>query len=90
MALWEKSAVLRLHAPLPSGAAMKKERKMSDTSMPADTEANQNSPGLSAEVQRAMGTRIRAAYGELVREPLPDKFKELLDKLAQSEKKSDH
>ncbi len=68
---------------------MTKEREMSDTPLPATSEMDQNAPGLSPEVQRALGTRIRAAYGELVREPLPDKFKELLDKLAQSEKKSD-
>ncbi|MEQ1652421.1 MAG: NepR family anti-sigma factor [Hyphomicrobium sp.] len=68
---------------------MTKENEMSDTPATGSSVPDQNAPVLSPEIQRALGTRIRAAYGELVREPLPDKFKLLLDQLAQSEKKSD-
>ena len=43
---------------------------------------------LPPEAQDAIGRRLRSVYGELVAEPLPDKFRELLDRLAKSEKQS--
>lgn len=68
---------------------MTKEPPMSDADCQGKKEADCNTPALSPEVQNSLGTRIRAAYGELVRAPLPDKFQKLLDQLAQSEKKRD-
>ncbi len=67
---------------------MSKDKEMPDTHSTGSADGDPNAPMLSPEVQRALGTRIRAAYGELVREPLPDKFKELLEQLAKSEKPS--
>jgi hypothetical protein len=69
---------------------MTKDNEMCDNHATGSAEPDPNAPVLSAEIQRALGSKIRAAYGELVREPLPDKFKKLLEELAQSEKKSDN
>ena len=40
---------------------------------------------LPVELQGLIGQRLREAYNELVREPVPDRFLILLQKLKQSE-----
>lgn len=39
----------------------------------------------NAEVRDAVGRRVRASYGELIQQPVPDKFLQLLDKLSVAE-----
>ena len=43
---------------------------------------------LSVEAQEAIARGLRNAYGALLDAPLPDKFANLLEALASSEKKS--
>ena len=38
-------------------------------------------------VQDEIGRRLRAVYGQLAEEPLPDKFRKLLQELANSDNK---
>lgn len=67
---------------------MKKERAMHDkTDAATEPEPAAPNPGLTSESQDLLGAKLRSAYGDLVREPLPDKFKALLEELAKSEKK---
>jgi len=40
---------------------------------------------LPAELQGMIGQRLREAYIELINEPVPDRFVDLLQKLKQSE-----
>ena len=42
-------------------------------------------PALSADAQDNIGRQLRRHYGALVSEPLPDKLRDLLEKLAQAE-----
>lgn len=41
---------------------------------------------LPVEVQIMLGERLRVVYGELLAEPLPDKFSHLLEQLARGDK----
>lgn len=43
---------------------------------------------LPAELQGQIGNRLREAYDELVREPVPDRFSQLLDQLKAAEAKA--
>jgi hypothetical protein len=46
---------------------------------------------LPAELQGQIGQRLREAYNELISEPVPDRFIQLLQQLKQSEDKGpDH
>ena len=54
--------------------ATSKENSASDASLPA-------------AVQGKLGQKLREVYGQLLSEPLPDKFTVLLQELAKSEKK---
>jgi hypothetical protein len=40
---------------------------------------------LTKELQSHIGGKLRAAYGQLVQEPVPDRFAELLKQLADAE-----
>jgi Anti-sigma factor NepR len=42
-------------------------------------------PALPPFVQEEIGRRLRAVYGKLAAEPLPDKFVKLLDELSKSD-----
>ena len=41
---------------------------------------------LSSEVRILLGQRLRAVYASLVREPVPERFLELLERLEATEK----
>lgn len=41
---------------------------------------------LEPEVQQALGRELRALYHEVLSEPVPDKFRQLLDQLEDQEK----
>ena len=56
--------------------------------------ATKNEPGeqgstkrvpLSKELQDHIGGKLRAAYGQLVQEPVPDRFADLLKQLSEAE-----
>ena len=40
---------------------------------------------LSRELQQHLGGKLRAAYGQLVQEPVPDRFADLLKQLSDAE-----
>ena len=40
-------------------------------------------PALDRTIQSAIGDQLRAMYDELLEQPVPDRFKELLDRLGQ-------
>jgi hypothetical protein len=42
---------------------------------------------MDGSVERAIGSRLRAYYDEVAREPVPDRFVELLQKLDEDSKK---
>lgn len=42
---------------------------------------------LPTEIRGELGRQLRQVYGELLAEPLPDKFSQLLNDLAKSEKR---
>ena len=46
-------------------------------------DADVDGPGLDRIIQAQIGDKLRAMYGELVEQPVPDKLAALLDQLAQ-------
>ncbi|MEZ5856437.1 MAG: NepR family anti-sigma factor [Hyphomicrobiaceae bacterium] len=47
--------------------------------------SSRNRP-LPPEAQGRIGQKLRQVYGEMLSEPMPDKFSKLLEKLAKSER----
>jgi hypothetical protein len=43
-------------------------------------------PLVGQEIQDHLGSKLKATYDDLVSQPVPDKFKQLLDELARREK----
>jgi hypothetical protein len=43
-------------------------------------------PELDANIQRHLGQKLKASYDDLIRQPVPDKFRELLEELERKEK----
>ncbi|MEL6505074.1 MAG: NepR family anti-sigma factor [Pseudomonadota bacterium] len=41
-------------------------------------------PGLDSETQAQLGKKLKEAYADVINEPVPDRFKDLLDQLAAS------
>jgi hypothetical protein len=52
------------------------------------TENSGKSRGADNAVERAIGSRLRAYYDEVAREPVPDRFVELLKQLDDNAKKN--
>jgi len=44
-------------------------------------------PGVDKDVRNHLGRKLKASYDELVRQPVPDRFRQLLDELERQEKK---
>lgn len=44
-----------------------------------------NGKGLEGEAQRHIGRMLKATYDEIAQEPIPDKFRALLDQLGASD-----
>jgi Anti-sigma factor NepR len=42
---------------------------------------------LDPDIQRHIGRKLKASYEELIKQPVPDKFKILLEELQRKEKK---
>lgn len=57
-----------------------------DTDKSGDGANDTVRPQLSGSLQGHIGRQLRAAYSELVQEPIPDRFSKLLDELAKSQK----
>lgn len=49
--------------------------------------AADEAPHLSPSLQGHLGRQLRAAYSELIQEPMPDKFAKLLEELSVSQSK---
>lgn len=72
------------------------DKKRSQTDMPSDAigdarpvtggRANAKGPALPPEVQGQIGKQLRQVYGQLLSEPLPDKFAKLLEHLGKPER----
>ena len=43
---------------------------------------DENAPGLDRIIQAQIGDKLRTMYGELVEQPMPDKFAAILDRLS--------
>jgi hypothetical protein len=43
---------------------------------------------LTKELQEHIGGKLRAAYGELIQEPVPERFAQLLKQLGEAELKT--
>jgi Anti-sigma factor NepR len=63
----------------------KEEQRDEDSSM-SDGPPRAGDASLSVTAQETIGRKLREVYGQLLCEPLPDRFSALLDKLAKSEK----
>lgn len=44
-------------------------------------------PAIDHRIQSHLGRKLKEAYEELVREPVPDRFRQLLDELERKENK---
>jgi Anti-sigma factor NepR len=44
-------------------------------------------PMLDQAIQKHLGRKLQATYNDLVSQPVPDKFRQLLDELERQEKK---
>jgi Anti-sigma factor NepR len=42
---------------------------------------------VGQEIQNHLGRKLKATYDDLVQQPVPDKFRQLLDELERQEKK---
>ena len=43
--------------------------------------------GISQDIQNHLGRKLKASYDELVRRPVPERFRQLLEELEKREKK---
>lgn len=59
---------------------------MSGSDPDSKLETTQEGVTLPKEIQGELGRKLRQVYGELLSEPLPDKFSKLLSDLASTEK----
>jgi Anti-sigma factor NepR len=72
------------------------DKKRSLTEMPSDAigdarpvtpgRVDVKGPALPPEVQGQIGKQLRQVYGQLLSEPLPDKFSKLLEQLGKPER----
>lgn len=67
--------------------------EMNESNSPAKGRApgarSQTGRALPKEVQSHLGRKLQAVYGEMVQEPVPDKFMNLLSQLSQAETSPD-
>lgn len=54
----------------------------------AETKSAGNETAMPRELQGAIGKQLKHVYGQLLAEPLPDKFTQLLASLSKSESNS--
>lgn len=46
-----------------------------------------SNPVIGADIQGHLGRKLKASYDEIVRQPVPDKFRQLLEELERREKR---
>jgi hypothetical protein len=66
------------------GTAMQTQSTEANTSAES---RNSTDGGLSPSVQKHIGNLLKVSFQELLTEPVPDRFANLLDQLEQAEKK---
>ena len=57
-----------------------------DTIAPPGAGAQKPPVSLPVELQGAIGKQLKRVYGQMLAEPMPDKFAQLLEALSKSEK----
>lgn len=65
----------------------RQETAMNSEESPTSAEAKAE-PALPRELQGAIGKQLKHVYGQMLAEPLPDKFTELLASLSKNESNS--
>ncbi len=68
--------------PNKSAARKKKDKKMQAGAQKAASKGD--APKIDPQVQLEIGRHLRAHYDDVVSEPVPDRFMELLEKLERS------
>jgi Anti-sigma factor NepR len=56
------------------------------TAPKTDTTDDTATPGLGADVQKHIGNLLKVSFQDLLTEPVPDRFSQLLEQLEQAEK----
>jgi hypothetical protein len=74
-----------LDQPVPTDAA---EPASLDTNSRGLGLTDQKSAEVGPDVQGHLGRKLKASYDELVRQPVPDRFRQLLEELERREKKN--
>ena len=77
-----------------SGGTMEKDRELDQATDPEPNDdispgPDHVTPGLTIEAQDRIAGHLRKVYCDLLAQPMPDKFKKLLDDLAKSEGSND-
>jgi hypothetical protein len=49
-------------------------------------DAGGDDPALDERIQRQLGAKLKALYDEVARQPIPDRFRKLLEDLERKEK----
>ena len=49
--------------------------------------AQPDQPAVDQAIQRHLGRKLKASYDELIKQPVPDKFRQLLEELERKETK---
>jgi hypothetical protein len=57
--------------------------------MEAETEAAIDPPTLTKTAEAEIATELKRLYGQMLAEPMPDRFTGLLDQLSKAERKSE-
>lgn len=66
------------------GTPKKKGRKMQSAREPHSID--RNAPPIDARIQHEIGKHLRAHYDDVINEPIPDRFMQLLETLEKSVK----
>jgi hypothetical protein len=70
----------------PTGTEPGGEQPTMDTNSSNGPSQPAPAPELDAKIQRHLGQKLKASYDDLIRQPVPDKFRELLEELERKEK----
>lgn len=73
------------YKPGVSGVSVRGNDPLTAASLPMERDPDERC-GLTEQTQRRIGTHLRAMYDGLVQQPVPDRFRDLIEKLQESEK----
>jgi Anti-sigma factor NepR len=62
-------------------------KKSADQEAGKETDESASAPAIDDKVQRHIGRKLKASYEELIKQPVPEKFRNLLEELQRKEKK---